>query len=188
MGRPSDPSATEGLDEYRLEDILEAHKIKPRAFIAPTIACLAGKGATSSAVLRVKLEGIEGRDETRQLRVKWAMPSVQALDETNGIPEEIITQFAAYGLAFVFVTQYTPWQILSRPKRGGRFDFWMGAQNEQQWGLEVSGIMAGSLNSLHAEKREQLLDNPYGVGGYVAVVRFADAQAIFSFHRPLQGG
>lgn len=188
MERPSDPSAAEGLEEYPLEDILKAHKIRPRAFIAPTVACLSGGRKTGSAVLRVKLEGIEGRHETRQLRVKWALPLAPALEETRGIPEEIVTQFAAYGLAFVLVAQYTPWQILSRSKRGERFDFWMGERGERQWGLEVSGIMTGSLNSLHVEKQQQLLDNPYGVGGYVVVVRFADAQAIFSFHRPPQGG
>jgi len=46
-----------------------------------------------------------------------------------------------------------------------------------------SGTLTGDLETRHRLKAEQLLDNPFGVDGYVVVVDFSARRVIFSFHQ-----
>jgi hypothetical protein len=66
--------------------------------------------------------------------------------------------------------------------RGQGYDYIAVGSEGQEWGLEVSGVTQANLTAQHRLKRNQLLSNPQGLGGYVAVVRFASLEAIFSFH------
>ena len=72
-------------------------------------------------------------------------------------------------------------------REGDRFDYWVGDEN-QEWGMEVSGTLSESLEERQAEKISQLLSNPYGVDGFVIVVRFASQEAWFTFHRVQERG
>lgn len=49
--------------------------------------------------------------------------------------------------------------------------------------LEVSGTDEGDLRRRTAEKREQLLRNPFGKGGYVVVCRFCEPRAALVYER-----
>ncbi len=57
------------------------------------------------------------------------------------------------------------------------------SDGRRQFGLEVSGTLTGDLETRHRLKAEQLLDNPFGVDGYVVVVDFTARRVIFSFHQ-----
>ena len=54
---------------------------------------------------------------------------------------------------------------------------------QSEYGLEISGTLTEEVEARHRAKVSQLLDNPYGVDGYVVVVGFATRSAIFSYHR-----
>lgn len=47
----------------------------------------------------------------------------------------------------------------------------------------MSGTTTDEVETRYNAKVAQLLDNPYGVDGYVIVVGFATREAIFSFNR-----
>jgi hypothetical protein len=72
--------------------------------------------------------------------------------------------------------------LLFTAQEGDRFDYWVG-NNERQWGLEVSGTIDEDLYPRHRAKIRQLLSNPFGVDGYVAMTKFSTRESIFSFHR-----
>jgi len=86
------------------------------------------------------------------------------------------------GIACVLVPLYTSLRILQVTQAGDGFDYWVGDE-EQEYALEVSGTVEGRLADRHATKVRQLQGNPYGVDGYVAVIRFASSESIFSFNR-----
>jgi hypothetical protein len=89
---------------------------------------------------------------------------------------------AACGIACVVVAVYAGLRICEVTGDGDRFDDWV-TDGQNEYGLEVSGMTTGQLESRHAAKVQQLLDNPFGVDGYVVVVDFATRRVIFSFHR-----
>jgi hypothetical protein len=65
--------------------------------------------------------------------------------------------------------------------RGDRFDYWV-RQDGLRLGLEVSGTLEQDLEARHRQKFRQLNENPYGAGGYVVTVGFADRRVILSCH------
>jgi hypothetical protein len=88
----------------------------------------------------------------------------------------------ACAVACVVAHVYGQLRIRAVTEDGDRFDDWV-SDGQRQFGLEVSGTVAGDLERRHRIKVEQLLDNPFGVDGYVVVVAFAARRVIFSFHQ-----
>lgn len=82
----------------------------------------------------------------------------------------------------VVVHAYARLQVRAVTEDGDRFDYWV-SDGRRQFGLEVSGTLTGDLETRHRIKAEQLLDNPFGVDGYVVVVDFTARRVIFSFHQ-----
>jgi len=80
------------------------------------------------------------------------------------------------------VPLYARLRVLSTAQEGDRFDYWVG-NDERQWGLEVSGTIDEDLHTRHRAKIRQLLSNPFGVDGYVAVTKFSTRESLFSLHR-----
>jgi hypothetical protein len=65
---------------------------------------------------------------------------------------------------------------------GDRFDYWVD-DGQREYGLEVSGTLTDDVEARHRVKVRQLLENPFGVDGFVVVVGLANRRAICSFHR-----
>ena len=94
----------------------------------------------------------------------------------------MVTEWAASGIACVLVPLYARMRVLQVAQAGDSFDYWIG-DNEREYALEVSGTIRESLEGRHTAKVRQLQKNPYGIDGYLAIIRFATKEAIFSFNR-----
>jgi len=138
--------------------------------------------AASAAALTVELENVEGRNETRELDVSWALTPMEAHAQMRGLPAKVVTEIAGYGVAAVLMAQYTRFRIVLPARYGDRFDFWL-ERGDEQGGLEVGAAASGSLEGLYTEKRNQLVDNPHGLAGFVVVTIFDRKRARLSFHQ-----
>jgi hypothetical protein len=168
-------------DEYALEEIARVHHIDTRVFIPFVIARLSEGNEGTSAALNFKLRDVGDDGETqRRLRLVWSKDSrpTQAL----GVSERTVTEFAACGVACAALARYTLLRLRAVTANGDRFDYWMD-DGQREYGLEISGTIADDLEARHRLKVRQLLDNPYGVDGFVIVVGFAIKEVIFSFNR-----
>jgi len=168
-------------DAYRLEDIDQTHRIGAALFVPFTILRLRGETEETGAILTVELRHIGDDSQTqRTLHLAWSPESVPT--QPLGIPERVITEWAACGIACVTVALYTELIVREVAANGERFDYWVD-DGQYEYGLEVSGTVGGDLETRHRAKVRQLCDNPYGVDGYVVVVSFATRYVIMSFHR-----
>jgi len=92
----------------------------------------------------------------------------------------VITEFATLGLACILVAHCPGLEITEVTRRGDKADYWLG---DKELLLEVSGEQTGSIDEMCAKKAEQLLQNPFGKGGYVCVAVYANASARLRFYR-----
>jgi hypothetical protein len=92
----------------------------------------------------------------------------------------VITEFATLGLACILVAHCPGLEITEVTRRGDKADYWLG---DKELMLEVSGEQTGSIEELCAMKAKQLLQNPFGKGGYVCVAVYANAAARLRFYR-----
>ena len=99
-----------------------------------------------------------------------------------GVPERVITEWAACGIACVLIALYAGLTVREVAADGDRFDYWVD-DGQYEYGLEVSGTIGGDLEARHRAKVRQLCHNPYGIDGYVVVVNFVTRNIILSFHR-----
>ncbi len=106
----------------------------------------------------------------------WEVPN-----SPPAISDSTMTEFAACGVACALVAKFTGLRLSHVSRRGERFDYWL-REGDTEFGLEVSGTISQDLERRHAEKAAQLLDNPFGLDGYVCVVSFEKREAILSFH------
>jgi hypothetical protein len=167
-------------DVYHLEDIGSEHLIDASVFVPFAIVRLRGHVDSSEAALRVELRDLfDFDDQVRTVRIIWSGDSIPT--DPLAVPDRAITEWAACGVACMLVPAYTPLRILSVAAYGDRFDYWLN-DGQKDYGLEISGTVAGELEPRHRVKVNQLLANPYGIDGYVAVVAFETKTAIFSFH------
>jgi len=167
-------------DKYRLEDLRGAHGINAGLFIPFVIRRLRADPQQTDAVLSVSLRNIGGKQKRqRTLQVRSA---ASLADQPMGVPEHTVTEWAALGVACILVALYPGLKIQAVTGQGDRFDYWV-SNGRKDYGLEVTGTLAGDLESRHAAKVQQWRENPYGVDGYVVSVGFRAAIAICSFHR-----
>ena len=168
-------------DTYRLEDIDQTHPIGAAFFVPFTILRLRGDTAVTAATLTVELRNLGNvSPQQRILHLSWSSASVPP--QPLGVPERVITEWAACGLACVVIALYAGLTVREVAADGDRFDYWVD-EGQYEYGLEVSGTIGGALEARHRAKVRQLCDNPYGVDGYVVVVNFAMRHAILSFNR-----
>jgi hypothetical protein len=168
-------------DEYQLESVLHQHNIASGLFLPFTVVRLTrGPGATD-AVVRVTLRNIRGQEEDhRRLRLRWSAASVP--DQPMGVQENIVTEWAALGLACAVVDLYAGLRIMEVARQGESVDYWV-IDGEREFGLEVSGTMAEDVAARHREKGRQLRRNPYGLDGFVVVASLSRCEVLFSYHR-----
>ena len=168
-------------DVYYLEDIGSDHVIDASVFVPFAVLRLRADGDSSEAALRVQLrDHLEFGDQVRTLRIIWSGDSIPT--DPLAVPDRAVTEWAACGVACVLVPVYTHLRIRGVAAYGDRFDYWLN-DGRQDYGLEISGTVADELEPRHRVKVNQLLANPYGIDGYVAVVAFGSRTAMFSFHR-----
>lgn len=168
-------------DTYRLEDIDQTHHIGAALFVPCTILRLRGDTAATEATLAVELQNLgDVSPPQRTLHLSWSSASVPT--QSLGVPERVITEWAACGIACVVIALYAGLTVREVAADGDRFDYWVD-DGQYEYGLEVSGTIGGELEARHRAKVRQLCDNPYGVDGYVVVVRFVTRHILLSFHR-----
>ena len=168
-------------ETYCLEDIDQTHAIGAALFVPFTIMRLRGDTAATEATLTVELRNMgDVSSQQRMLHLSWSSTSVPT--QPLGVPDRVITEWAACGIACVVMTLYTGLTVRAVAAEGDRFDYWVD-DGQYEYGLEVSGTLGADLNTRHRAKVRQLCDNPYGVDGYVVVVNFASRRVVLSFHR-----
>ncbi len=170
------------IDEYALESIADDNEIGAGIFLPFTIVRLQGDASTAlEVVLSVLLRNIgELSEQRRSLRLRWAEESIP--EAPLPVQQDVITEWAACGVACVLVPLYTGMRIVQVAQEGDRFDYWV-SDGEEEYALEVSGTLSGDLEDRHTAKVRQLQSNPYEVDGFVVVVRFVSRESIFSFNR-----
>jgi hypothetical protein len=163
-----------------LEDIEQTHRIGAALFIPFTILRLRGRSDATATLLTVELRNMGSvAQQQRTLHLSWLPESVPT--RPLGVPERVITEWAACGVACVVVAVYAGLTVRHVAADGDRFDYWVD-DGQYEYGLEVSGTLGSDLEVRHRAKVRQLCDNPYSVDGYVVVVNFATRHAILSFH------
>ena len=70
--------------------------------------------------------------------------------------KEVVTEFAAYGIACVLIPLYAHLRVLRVALVGDRFDYWVG-NGEEELGLEVSGTMTANLEWLRGLRSKPVL-------------------------------
>ncbi len=169
------------MDKYILEHIIADNPIQAELFLPFTINRLQQSMSTNQeVVLLVRLRDVGQIGESHQkLRLSWSANSM--IEAKIPLQERVVTEWAAVGIACVLVPLYAGLRVLQVTQAGDGFDYWVG-DDEREYALEVSGTLEENLESRHAAKVRQLQKNPYRVNGYVAVIRFASLETIFSFN------
>jgi len=165
----------------------EPRRLLTRDLIGPTIYRLAQDRKTREAGQRVVTvvfrAAPRGRRRKLAFRVTWScvvlamkhgyaevLEDLAKLARTKN--EDVITELAALGLAFLLVTALLPRdQITKVVPKGGRGDFYLNGRRDQM--IEISGTMEGDLSKRFSEKRQQILLNRRLTRAYVNVSRFA---------------
>jgi hypothetical protein len=163
-------------------EALATQEIETLVFLPFVIRCLQGDDSQATeAQLSVQIVGQDGSTRVEQLLISWSLEVIPVLPPA--VQSHIVTEWGALGVACVVLHAFgNGLRLTGTAQEGDRFDYWVGDEY-QEWGFEVSGTVAEKWEERQDEKRRQLLSNPYGVDGFVIVVRFASKEAWFTFHR-----
>ena len=168
-------------DQLLLNRAVQNNLIDAQWFLPFTIYRLQQYTASSQLLLTVTLEQIHTTSTiSRRLLLHWEENSPQL--SLPPVQDTVITEWAACGIACAVLPFYTGLQLVKVTESGDRFDYWVG-DGQQLYGLEISGILHGRLEPRQRMKARQLLDNPFGIGGYVCIVQFDQQRVNLSFHR-----
>lgn len=168
-------------EPQKLETLLRSSAIDASLFLPFTLFRLRPYAIDRQVSLQVSLyEGESMAPRTHDLQLFW-----DAANDTLVRPpvqQNVLTEWAACGIALAIVPLYTPYRVLEVAQMGDRFDYWLG-QKIRVVGLEISGTMEGDLATRTKTKQQQLVRNPYKSAGYVCVVGFESRQVRLSFYR-----
>lgn len=168
-------------DTFALEEIITRNAIDTRWFLPFTIYRLQPLAVDRSVTLDITLQNVLPEPlVVRQLQLTWAQASERLL--TPPVQEHVITEWAACGIACALLPLYTGLQVLQVTQVGDRFDYWVGNET-QEFGLEISGLLAGDLEQRHRTKIRQLIESPHKVAGYISVTNFQAQRSLLSFHK-----
>lgn len=135
---------------------------------------------SNSVVLTVSFKGVRNQpNSTRKLQLTWDEQTPQL--RYPPVQASIITEWAACGIACAVLPVYTDFRLSRVTVKGERFDYWLD-NGRSLCGLEISGLMQGNLLHRVRTKQDQLLSNPYNVGGFVCIVHFGKATVHLSFY------
>jgi hypothetical protein len=170
---------------FNLESAFRWRPVNTYIFAPFLIARLEENSQASDRALtyQISLHNVQGENRrTVPLKLTWTDSMVPPVP--LAAQREYITEAAACGLAFALISHFTAAVLVDVADRGDRFDYVL-SQNGVRCGVEVSGTQAEDRQSLrdrHQQKIRQLLDNPYGWGGYVVIVGFTRCEVILSYH------
>ena len=109
-------------ETYCLEDIDQTHAIGAALFVPFTILRLRGDAAATEATLTVELRNFgDVSSQQRTLHLSWSSTSVPT--QPLGVPDRVITEWAACGIACVVMTLYTGLTVRAVAAEGDRFDY-----------------------------------------------------------------
>lgn len=166
------------MDQVVFEEITTRNVIDAGWFL-PFVVHRLQSGEEKTAILTITLYDVLEVPITKdRLELTWRMETRATLP----IQEHIITEWAAYGIACVLVPLYTDFQVKQVTQLGEGFDYWIG-DDEQEFGLEVSGTLIDDIEQRHRSKVRQFGQNPLQVPGYVSVTGFQEKYSILSFHQ-----
>lgn len=169
-----------------LSRLADNPEIVSRLWIAPTIFRLsanrnAWENGTRTIELSVRATPRQ-HARTEALTVTWSLdrlalrvqyPTLRTeLSQLRSSKNEIaITEEAALGVAFLLVSEFLPFDRITRVVQvGGRGDFYLNGRRDQM--IEISGTQSGSLDTLFSRKRAQILLNSKLTKAMVSVTRF----------------
>lgn len=93
-------------ETYRIEDIAQTHAIGADIFVPFTIFRLRGDTAATEATLTVEVRNLSDVPPSqRTLHLSWSSASVPT--QPLGVPDRVITEWAACGIACVVMALYT---------------------------------------------------------------------------------
>jgi hypothetical protein len=166
------------LDKVVLEEITARNVIDARWFL-PFLVHRLQSDKERTAVLAITLyDVLEASTSKSQLELTWGIKTETILP----IQEHTITEWAAYGIACVLIPLYTAFKVKQVTQLGEGFDYWIG-NDEQEFGLEISGTLAEDIVQRHRNKIWQFKKNPLQISGYVNVTGFQEKHSILSFHQ-----
>lgn len=169
-------------EQLSLNQAIENNQIDAQWFLPFTVHRLERYAPSRQLVVTITLRDILSESIiTRRLLLTWEANTPTIVSPP--VQEGVMTEWAACGIACAILPFYTQFQLVKVTESGDRFDYWVG-DGHQLYGLEVSGILQGSLTRRQRIKIEQLLDNPFGIGGYVCIVHFGQQSVDLSFHQP----
>ena len=169
-------------DQLSLNQALQNQEIDAQWFLPFTLYRLQPYAPTRQVVITVTLRHIFNQPVViRRLLLTWNADA--PVLSSPPVQDAVITEWAACGIACAVLPFYTPLHLVKVTESGDRFDYWVG-DGQQLYGLEVSGILYGPMTRRQQAKVRQLLDNPFGIGGYVCVVHFGHQSVDLSFHLP----
>lgn len=174
--------------KHYIEQIIEQHPaLEPRLFVCSTVSALLRHGSLPRKDYKVRLKNCP-KGECEQLmeldcKEEDVLREIEAFVRT--LQAEDVTEYAAIGLALLYVAEYTELRVVEATQRGDRADYWMGiAPGDKQKLLEVSGLDRGNETQIlkrENEKIEQVRKNKfYKKDFYVAIAEFANGISIFS--------
>lgn len=145
------------------------------AHLEACLVCLTDQKHTSGVTLFF-------RDESNnEIELLWDEPvTLQMLRSWND--EEIATEWGAYGIAFLLITELTEYTIIRKSRKGTGFDYWLGHNEDaplfqDKARLEVSGIRKAdkesSIKARLSEKVIRLVSKKNMLPAYVIVVEFS---------------
>lgn len=173
--------ATFPTEPQQLENLFAQTKVYATHLLEYSIYCLRDHAVGRQVTLDVRLYKENEKEPLyHSLKLVWFETS-DTLKEPLSIHLKSITEWAACGLAIAVAPLYLPYGVLELAQIGESFDYWLG-DTEGIYGLEVSGMMGGSLARRTRKKRDQLQANPSGVGGYTCVIGFDKQQVRLSFY------
>ena len=166
------------MERVVLEEIISKNDIDTQWFL-PFLVHRLQAGERKVAILTITLHNVlESPTVKHQIELIW-----EIIAETDlPLQEHIVTEWAAYGIACTLIPLYTDFQVKQVAQLGEGFDYWIG-DDEQEFGLEVSGTLTKNIQQRHRTKVQQFEQNPLQISGYVNVTGFRDRHSILSFHQ-----
>ena len=97
------------------------------------------------------------------------------------------TEHGAVCLAVMLTTNFTPYTILERSRKGTGFDYWLGDKDcalfQKKARLEVSGILKGDDTALKNRYKAKVIQtgrsDVTGLPAYISIIEFSKPKAIF---------
>lgn len=169
-------SANLYTDMHLSENALTAVGLSPgmgKYMAEAACVCLESNGHQSGVILSVDGD----YQHTYAVNWSWLPPPIH---EKWGDADEA-TEFGAYAVAVLVVTDLAQLSVVRRSRKGTGFDFWLGPPDsdeplfQKKQCLEVSGIHSGDDTAVRARlsaKHRQVQQGSGQIPGYVAIVEF----------------